>query len=96
MCASAWLTPDVFPERARKTAERALCKCDDESGCGENCINRIMSYLCGKDCPCGESCTNRSLAKRPMAEVKVKYVSYPLAQLAAYFRPTDFSPRPPH
>lgn len=35
-----------------------------------------MSYICGRECPCGERCTNRSLAKRPMAQTKVKYVSW--------------------
>jgi hypothetical protein len=53
----------------------AICRCDPESDCGDNCINRIMRYLCGKSCPCGERCTNKSLAKRKGANVKVAYVS---------------------
>lgn len=67
---------DVFPERSRVLAPvHAVCRCDAESGCGDNCINRIMSYLCGRDCPCGDSCTNKSLAKRKTPAVKVNYVS---------------------
>ena len=56
---------------------QAICRCDPESDCGDNCINRIMSYLCGKNCPCGARCTNKSLAKRKGASVKVSYVSGP-------------------
>lgn len=66
---------DAFPERARVTAEHtAVCKCDPEIRCGDNCINRIMSYLCGKECPCGDACENKSLARRKMSQTKVVYV----------------------
>lgn len=66
---------DVYPERGRVMATvHAVCRCDPESGCGDNCINRIMSYLCGRDCPCGENCTNKSLVKRKTPSVKLTYV----------------------
>lgn len=67
---------DAFPERTRMLADvRAVCRCDPKSDCGDNCINRIMNYLCGRDCPCAERCTNKSLAKRKGPSVKVTYVS---------------------
>lgn len=69
--------PDVFPERARQAVGyTAVCRCDPESRCGENCINRVMSYLCGKECPCGDTCENKSLAKREMPQTRVAYVGY--------------------
>lgn len=73
---------DVFPERPRvMAAVHAVCRCDSESGCGDNCINRIMSYLCGRDCPCGENCTNKSLVKRNNPKLKISYVrAYTRAQ----------------
>jgi hypothetical protein len=68
--------PDVFPERSRFVSEySAVCRCAPESRCGDNCINRIMNYLCGRDCPSGDACENRSLAKRKAPNVKVVYVS---------------------
>ena len=67
---------DVYPERNRYLAPfTAVCRCDPESGCGDNCINRIMSYLCGRDCPCGDDCGNKSLSRRKGAATKVVYVS---------------------
>ncbi|ORY23811.1 hypothetical protein BCR39DRAFT_472897, partial [Naematelia encephala] len=66
--------PDVFPERNKLMSDHnAICNCDPESRCGENCINRAMNYLCGKECPCGDLCENKSLAKRRMVPTKVVY-----------------------
>ncbi|WVQ83933.1 hypothetical protein IAT38_006077 [Cryptococcus sp. DSM 104549] len=65
---------NVFPERARIASDiKAICKCAPSSGCGDTCINRIMSYLCGKDCPCGDACTNKALNKRKGPAYKVAY-----------------------
>nr|XP_031861777.1 uncharacterized protein CI109_002606 [Kwoniella shandongensis]KAA5528849.1 hypothetical protein CI109_002606 [Kwoniella shandongensis] len=64
----------VFPERPRISAGyTAVCKCSPESRCGEQCMNRIMSYLCGKECPCGDACENRALNKRKSPGYKVVY-----------------------
>ncbi|OCF38889.1 hypothetical protein I317_07338 [Kwoniella heveanensis CBS 569] len=66
------LRGNVYPERPRVSAgSTAVCRCTPESGCGDNCINRIMSYLCGKECPAGEICTNKTLAKRKGPGYKV-------------------------
>lgn len=37
--------------------------------------NRVMNYLCGKDCPCGESCTNLSLSNAVQKSCKIVWVS---------------------
>jgi hypothetical protein len=66
---------DVFPERTKFMSDiPAICRCLPASGCGEHCINRIMSYLCGKECPCADRCSNRSLARRRNPAMKVFYV----------------------
>ncbi|WVR04322.1 hypothetical protein IAU60_001322 [Kwoniella sp. DSM 27419] len=63
---------NVYPERQRIPADwNAVCRCTPESRCGENCINRIMSYLCGKDCPAGDSCDNRTLTRRTCPGYKI-------------------------
>ncbi|KAK8846627.1 hypothetical protein IAR55_005714 [Kwoniella newhampshirensis] len=64
----------VFPERQRISAgHTAVCKCLPETRCGDRCINRIMSYLCGKECPCGDACENKALYKRKGPGYKVVY-----------------------
>lgn len=72
-------TADQFLERSKRLADPqevqfAQCKCDPSSGCGDNCINRIMGYICGKACPCGEYCTNKSLSRRKGKSTKVVWV----------------------
>ncbi|KAL7424382.1 hypothetical protein Q5752_000064 [Cryptotrichosporon argae] len=68
------LRSNAFPERAKTVADApAVCKCDPEVGCGDNCINKLMSYLCGKECLCGDLCDNRSLTKRKPKLAKVKW-----------------------
>jgi hypothetical protein len=57
---------DYFPERNKLTAfPIAICQCKKGDPCGEDCINRLMFYLCSpKTCPAGESCTNGPLSLR--------------------------------
>ncbi|GMK57715.1 hypothetical protein CspeluHIS016_0405490 [Cutaneotrichosporon spelunceum] len=65
------LRTNQFVERSKRMAERAVCKCDPSSDCGDNCMNRHMNYLCGKDCPTGERCTNKSLTRRPQKAYRI-------------------------
>ncbi|BEI88239.1 uncharacterized protein CcaverHIS019_0109570 [Cutaneotrichosporon cavernicola] len=65
------LRTNQFVERSKRVAERAVCKCDPSSDCGDNCMNRHMNYLCGKDCPTGERCTNKSLTRRQQKAYRV-------------------------
>lgn len=65
---------DMFVERTRRIAEhRAICHCDPESGCGDNCINRMLQQFCGKDCATGAACTNQSLVRRQTPPTRVFY-----------------------
>lgn len=67
---------DQFLERSKRVGEGSVaCRCDPSSDCGDNCMNRIMSYLCGKDCPCGDRCSNKSLTRRKPKAYKVAWVS---------------------
>lgn len=73
---------DAFPERTKVGSDvTAVCRCTQESGCDENCDNRIMHYTCGKDCPAGENCSNKSLWKRKQPAVKIVNVSDASAEL---------------
>ncbi|KAL1408172.1 hypothetical protein Q8F55_004977 [Vanrija albida] len=66
------LRSNQFIERQRYLTDHpAVCRCAPEAGCGDHCINRIMSYLCGKDCQCGELCDNKSLTRRKGKGTKV-------------------------
>ncbi|WVW78881.1 hypothetical protein I302_100844 [Kwoniella bestiolae CBS 10118] len=66
------ITRNIYPERQKyQTDFTAICRCSPESKCADQCINRLMSYLCGKDCPAGDECTNKTLRKRVGASYKV-------------------------
>ncbi|OCF76517.1 hypothetical protein I204_02213 [Kwoniella mangroviensis CBS 8886] len=68
------ISKNIYPERQKyQTDFHAICKCSPESKCSDQCINRLMSYLCGKDCPAGDECTNKTLRKRKGASYKVVY-----------------------
>ncbi|WWD00163.1 hypothetical protein V866_007071 [Kwoniella sp. B9012] len=68
------ISKNIYPERQKyQTDFHAICKCSPESKCSDQCINRLMSYLCGKDCPAGDECTNKTLRKRKAASYKVVY-----------------------
>ncbi|KHN83817.1 Histone-lysine N-methyltransferase SETD2 [Toxocara canis] len=43
------------------------------SGCGENCINRMLYTECGSRCPSGTRCSNRRLHNKEYAKVEVFY-----------------------
>ncbi|WWC59044.1 uncharacterized protein I303_101591 [Kwoniella dejecticola CBS 10117] len=63
---------NIYPERPKVMTDfHAICKCSPESKCADQCINKLMSYLCGKECPAGDECTNKTLTKRKAAAYKV-------------------------
>ncbi|WWC67534.1 uncharacterized protein I206_101443 [Kwoniella pini CBS 10737] len=65
---------NIYPERQKVMTDfHAICRCSPESKCADQCINKLMSYLCGKECPAGEECTNKTLTKRKPAAYKVVY-----------------------
>lgn len=57
---------DLYPERFKlKSEEPAICQCPKGSTCDEDCINRLMQYLCSpKLCPAGPTCTNGPFNER--------------------------------
>ncbi|KAM0789583.1 hypothetical protein ACM66B_000392 [Microbotryomycetes sp. NB124-2] len=67
------LQQNFYVGRKPETAEEKLvCSCKPpkdpaEPGCGEDCMNRVMLYMCDpKSCPCKDRCSNVALHKRPM------------------------------
>lgn len=62
--------------RPKLAGEVPVCHCDPDSDCGDNCMNRILQFVCDpRACPCGERCTNTSLGRRPSRKIDVAYVS---------------------
>ena len=44
--------------------EAQACECKQESGCGDECINRMVFSECSPQfCPCGEKCKNQKIQK---------------------------------
>ncbi|ORE15371.1 SET domain-containing protein [Rhizopus microsporus] len=62
---------NIFVGRKPRTSEKysVTCHCkppekEDEVGCGDSCLNRMLFYECDlKCCPCGKECTNRRFHK---------------------------------
>ncbi|XP_012286435.1 histone-lysine N-methyltransferase ash1 isoform X2 [Orussus abietinus] len=48
--------------------EAQACECKPESGCGDDCINRMVFSECSPQlCPCGEKCENQKIQKHEWA-----------------------------
>lgn len=63
-----------YVTRPKLNGELPLCQCNPASNCGEDCMNRILQFICSpKICPCGDRCTNIDLGKRPHAKCDVAY-----------------------
>ncbi|XP_072760581.1 uncharacterized protein Ash1 isoform X2 [Anoplolepis gracilipes] len=44
--------------------EAQACECKPESGCGDDCINRMVFSECSPQlCPCGDKCENQKIQK---------------------------------
>lgn len=72
----AHIKTNKYYSRSKLHGEVPLCQCDPSSDCGEQCMNRILQYICDpKTCPCRERCTNVSLGKRPSIKTDVAFVS---------------------
>ncbi|KAI9244085.1 hypothetical protein EDC94DRAFT_25426 [Helicostylum pulchrum] len=63
---------NIFVERKpqHRLDEQAVCHClppteKDQSGCGDDCINRMLFYECDpKCCPCGTKCSNTRFQRK--------------------------------
>ncbi|CAD6903825.1 unnamed protein product [Tilletia controversa] len=59
-------------ERERESGDEPGLQQLVRRGCGEDCINRQLQYVCDpRKCPCGEECSNLSLGKRPFPKLEV-------------------------
>ena len=64
--------------RLRKEVRRMVCDCiltkEDRlrgvTGCGEDCLNRMLMMECGPRCTLGDRCTNQRFQKRQYARVE--------------------------
>ncbi|CAB3371601.1 Hypothetical predicted protein [Cloeon dipterum] len=58
-----------------KETKRMICECepvdDDEMGCGEDCLNRMLMIECGPRCPLGDKCSNKRFQKMEYSPIEV-------------------------
>ncbi|XP_076292671.1 histone-lysine N-methyltransferase ash1 [Lasioglossum baleicum] len=56
--------------------EAQACECKPESGCGDDCINRMVLSECSPQlCPCGEKCENQKIQKHEWAPGLQKFMT---------------------
>lgn len=56
--------------------EAQACECKPESGCGDDCINRMVFSECSPQlCPCGEKCENQKIQKHEWAPGLQKFMT---------------------
>ncbi|GAC95486.1 histone-lysine N-methyltransferase [Pseudozyma hubeiensis SY62] len=68
------ISKNKYYSRAKLQGEVPLCNCEPGSGCGNDCINRMLQFICDpRTCPSGANCTNISLGRRPNVKTTVAY-----------------------
>ncbi|KAL0129627.1 hypothetical protein PUN28_001709 [Cardiocondyla obscurior] len=56
--------------------EAQACECKPESGCGDDCINRMVFSECSPQlCPCGEKCENQKIQKHEWSPGLQKFMT---------------------
>ncbi|XP_055926838.1 histone-lysine N-methyltransferase SETD2-like isoform X2 [Argiope bruennichi] len=64
--------------KRKKEVRRMLCECTltkeerekGVTGCGDECLNRLLMIECGSRCPTGDACSNKRFQKRLYAKVQ--------------------------
>ncbi len=68
------ISKNKYYSRPKLQGEVPLCNCQPGSGCGSDCINRMLQFICDpRTCPNGNSCTNVSLGRRTGIKTAVAY-----------------------
>ncbi|SJX60461.1 uncharacterized protein SRS1_11764 [Sporisorium reilianum f. sp. reilianum] len=68
------ISKNKYVSRAKLQGETPLCNCKPGSGCGADCINRMLMFICDpRTCPSASNCTNVSLGRRPTVKTTVAY-----------------------
>ncbi|XP_015608577.1 uncharacterized protein LOC107274224 [Cephus cinctus] len=56
--------------------ESQACECKPESGCGDECINRMVFSECSPQlCPCGEKCENQKIQRHEWAPALQRFMT---------------------
>ena len=68
------ISKNKYYSRPKLQGEVPLCNCKPGSGCGTDCLNRMLMFICDpKTCPSASNCTNVSLGRRPTVKTAVAY-----------------------
>ncbi len=63
----------LAPKPPKQEVPECMCSTSPDSGCGEDCLNRMLNIECDKSCPAGDQCRNRRFQTRaypPLAPFK--------------------------
>ncbi|CAH1407080.1 unnamed protein product [Nezara viridula] len=65
-----------FDVKPTLSYEAQSCSCKPSSGCGEECINRMVLAECSPQfCPCKENCSNQKIQKHEWAPGLMKFMT---------------------
>ncbi|SPO20984.1 uncharacterized protein UTRI_00461 [Ustilago trichophora] len=68
------ISKNKYVSRPKLHGEVPLCNCKPGSGCGADCLNRMLMFICDpRTCPSASNCTNVSLGRRPAVKTAVSY-----------------------
>ncbi|TKY90631.1 hypothetical protein EX895_000629 [Sporisorium graminicola] len=68
------ISKNKYVTRAKLQGESPLCNCKPGSGCGNDCMNRMLMFICDpRTCPSASNCSNISLGRRPTKKTTVAY-----------------------
>lgn len=75
-CADFFIYLDVYDARPNQICESQACSCKPDSGCPDDCINRLVYTECSPEsCPCKEKCKNQKIQKHEGAPALEKFMT---------------------
>uniref|UniRef100_A0A1B0GKA3 AWS domain-containing protein n=1 Tax=Lutzomyia longipalpis TaxID=7200 RepID=A0A1B0GKA3_LUTLO len=62
--------------RANPRTDQPSCSCRPDSGCGDDCLNRVVYTECSiETCPCGDKCQNTKIQRHEYAPGIERYMT---------------------
>ncbi|XP_055700247.1 histone-lysine N-methyltransferase ash1 isoform X2 [Phlebotomus papatasi] len=62
--------------RANPRTDQPSCSCKPDSGCGEDCLNRVVYTECSTEtCPCGDKCQNTKIQRHEYSPGLERYMT---------------------
>ncbi|XP_059621985.1 histone-lysine N-methyltransferase ash1 [Phlebotomus argentipes] len=62
--------------KANPRTDQPSCSCNPSTGCGEDCLNRVVYTECNSEsCPCGDKCQNTKIQKHEYSPGLERYMT---------------------